>query len=108
MKGELQRLLEGYLNAVLPETIIPEYAFEGYKENSRIDFTIGKEQIPLEVKLCGNKTIGDYIKEGSSQVKEFMRFHNSAKGILVVGDTHRILKNKKHNGLHANICIIVI
>ncbi len=107
-EGELQRLLEGYLNAVLPEPIIPEYAFEGYKENSRIDFTIGKEQIPLEVKLCGNKPIGDYIREGSSQVKEFIRFHNSSKGILVVGDTHRILKNKKHNGLHDNIQIIVI
>jgi hypothetical protein len=106
---QFQRLLEGYLNAMFPEEIIiPEYAFEGYKENSRIDFIIGKEQIPIEVKLCGNNPIGDYIRDGSGQLKECLRYNNIEKGILVIGVKKRKQDSKKFNGLHDGIYTIVI
>jgi hypothetical protein len=103
----LQRLLEGYLTALFPnEKITSEFTFNGYKQ-SIIDFTINDE-IPLEVKLHGKRPIGDYIREGSAQVREFMRFHNSAMGILLIGDSHRNPKNKKFNGMDNNIHTIII
>ena len=105
----LQRLLEGYLIARLPaENILSEFSFQGYKDNSRVDFVIGKEQFPLEVKLCVQQSIGDCIRDGSAQVQEFLRFQKSAKGIVVIGDTHRNPKSRKHNGLHENVYIVVI
>ncbi len=105
----LQRLLEGYLVGRFPQLdITPEFGFQAWKENSRIDFVIGEKQIPIEVKLCTKQPIGDYIRYGFAQVKEYLNRQKLEKGIVVIGDTTRNPQHKKHCKLEDNVQIIII
>lgn len=108
-ENSLNRLIEGYLNAVFPEEqIIPEYSFEGIKQNSTIDFVIGSEKIPIEVEFCAGKHIGDHIRNGLGQVKECLSYNNSSsRGILIIFDKKKAYKNNVFK-LDDKVRIIVV
>lgn len=107
---EFQTLFEGYLLATFPDQrIIRESPFKGWKTaQSKIDFVVGKDQrIPIEVKLA-RKEIADHLREGPGQVKEFLEYSGTRKGILVIADKERDPERQKHNGLQGSVYIIVI
>lgn len=106
---ELQRLLEGYLLATFPDEVIThEFEFRGYDNHSKIDITVGKDpKIPIEVKLA-KKRMKPYFREGIGQVAEFLKYSESKKGILVIGDQKRDPERRKLSGIQDSVYIIVI
>ncbi len=107
---EFQTLLEGYLLATFPDEIItPEFRFKGYEiTDSIIDLAVGKDpKIPIEVKLA-KKKMKPYLREGIGQVTEFLKYSESKKGILVIGDQKRDPERRKLSGMQDNVYIIVI
>ena len=106
---ELQRLLEGYLLATFPDEVIThEFEFRGYDNHSKIDITVGKDpKIPIEVKLA-KKKMKPYLRKGIGQVTEFLRYSESKKGILVIGDQKRDPESRKLTGIQDSVYIIVI
>lgn len=107
---EFQTLLEGYLLAIFPDLRISrEFSFKGWKiAESKIDFVVGKDQrVPIEVKLA-QKDIGDHLRKGPGQVKEFLRYSGTRKGILVIGDQERNPERQKHSGMQDRVHIIII
>ena len=110
---EFQRLFEGYMLARFSnENIRPEVRFYGHKENSTIDFTVvdekGEQEIPIELKFGGKREIGDCLRKGVEQVREFLIYRKSERGILVFGDKEQDLDNQRHNGIEDKVHIIVI
>ena len=107
---EFQTLFEGYLLATFSDQrIIRESQFKGWKTGpSYIDFVVGKDQrIPIEVKLA-QKDIGDHLRKGPGQVKEFLKYSGTRKGILVIVDQERDPERQKHSGMQDSVYIIVI
>lgn len=105
----LQRLLEGYLVGRFPQqSITPEFTFEAWKDNSRIDFTMGEIRIPIEIKVCTKPPIGDCIRDGFAQVKEYLNRQEVEKGIVVIGDTTKNLKHRRHSKHEDDVEIVII
>lgn len=75
---------------------------------AKIDFVVGKdERIPVEVKLAKEK-MRPHLGTGSAQVKEFLRYSGTRKGILVIGDQERDPERQKYGGMQDRVYIVVI
>lgn len=99
-----------YLLATFPDqTITRKFGFKGWKiADSQIDFAVGKDQrIPIEAKLA-QKDTGEHLREGPEQVKQFLKYSGSKKGILVIGDQQRDPERQKHGGMQDRVYIVVI
>ena len=111
IKGEkeFQKLFEWYLFGAFPDQIIyREPRFSGWKKNeSHIDFAVGKDKIPIEVKIA-RKDRPDPKREGIGQVVEFLEHSRNRKGILLIVDQERDPERHKHDGLEGSVYVIVI
>jgi len=107
---EFQTLLEGYLLATFPDQrITRKFGFKGWKiADSKINFAVEKDQrIPIEAKLA-QKDTGEHLREGPEQVKQFLKYSGTRKGILVIGNQERNPERQKHSGMQDRVHIIII
>ena len=65
------------------------------------------QRIPIEVKLT-QKDIGEHLREGPGQVKEFLKYSGTRKEILVIGDQERDPERQKYGMMQDRVYIVVI